>query len=178
MPNIKKNSEIDNQARDEQTNEHAEAYEADAASESTVEKTNVEEADAQQIDQQAPNAPEVNQEMAVIPALANAIKATLVDAPAGGNFPPPVISPSVDRTKQPSASFSNLPIPTYVKEIKIKATRLQNGFNFTLTWDEQALEMLENAVQNLDIGLKPTSHVEKAEMRKKDDDNSRGGGLC
>jgi hypothetical protein len=121
---------------------------------------------------------------AQIPPLAeqlpHPIKASIVDAPLGRTINPPIVTTSQDRTKPPSIRFENLPVPANVKEIKIKAQKLPNGFSFVLTWDEDALQKLEDAVNQLNegAGVKPTSHVEKAEMRRQDDDNSRGGGIA
>jgi hypothetical protein len=77
------------------------------------------------------------------------IKASIIDGPTDRKVLPPIVTPSVDKTKTPSISFSNLPVPARVKEIKIKAQKLPNGFSFVLTWDEDPLTQLEQTIKSV-----------------------------
>lgn len=77
------------------------------------------------------------------------IKASVIDGPTDRIVQPPIVTPSVDKTKPPSISFSNLPVPAKVKEIKIKAQKLPNGFSFVLTWDEDPVAQLEQTVKSV-----------------------------
>ena len=127
--------------------------------------------------------PEVYGQPRQLPPIAmipHPVMASINDAQRERKILPPIVTPSVDKTKPPSISFSNLPVPAKVKEIKIKADRLPNGYSFVLTWDDAAVLKLEDAIKSIDegVGVKSSSHLEREEMRRQDDNNGRGGGIA
>lgn len=111
----------------------------------------------------------------------------IIEGPAGRKVATTSIIPSHDVTKSPSIAFCNLPVPTGVKEIKIKAYRLQNGFSFLLSWNlpeqkidvvaQTPLEKLINTVKAFMDGEfeQNKSHIEREEERRsRDEDFNKG----